>query len=111
MITEEQLTKTIKLVTQDAWKQGTHTTVNEMIEYIVRESLLNCVMPEIEHLYEEIEYLDEELHKYKNTEDAIQEYLPIKTTTEINPLRFKEPVYATENGRNEKPQRRAKAAL
>lgn len=47
MIDREELSRKIKLITQDAWSVGTNTTVNSMIEYIVKQSLF-VVLDELE---------------------------------------------------------------
>ncbi len=40
MISQEELAKHIKLITQNAWKVESNTTVNTICEYIIKESLL-----------------------------------------------------------------------
>lgn len=37
MLTKDNLSKQIKIIAQDAWKVETHTTMNSMMEYIVKE--------------------------------------------------------------------------
>ena len=39
MITQEELAKHMKLITQNAWREASNTTVNNVCEYICRESL------------------------------------------------------------------------
>lgn len=40
MLSTEDLTKQVKLIAQNAWRQETNTTVNSIVEYVVREALL-----------------------------------------------------------------------
>jgi hypothetical protein len=39
MLTQEELAKQMKLITQNAWREASNTTVNNVCEYICRESL------------------------------------------------------------------------
>lgn len=66
MITQEELAKKIKLVTQDAWKVGTNTSLNDMVEYIVRESMV-ILLKELEELQNIVDLTVEGLeHGSKN---------------------------------------------
>lgn len=51
MINQEDFAKQVKIITQNAWRQdsGGGTTLNSMVEYIVRESLAIILEAVIDH--------------------------------------------------------------
>ena len=118
MITPEQLTKHVKLCTQEAWRTGTNTTLNEIVEYILRETLLNCIMPEletlndrVEELYNENEVMKEFMAAYHEANDASPP-IPHGTVDLIKPhnMNIVKEVNNASNERGlQKSQRRAKA--
>ena len=48
MIKQEELAKQMKLITQNAWREASNTTINNVCEYICRESL-NIVLESLEN--------------------------------------------------------------
>ena len=60
MKTQEDLAKQIKLISQNAWRQDGNTTLNTMVEYIVREALV-LVMEIIVEQEARIEALEEQV--------------------------------------------------
>lgn len=54
MIDKEQLIKDIKVISQDAWKSDSNTTLNTMIEHICRDALL-LVVDAFEARFKELE--------------------------------------------------------
>lgn len=60
MITTEELDKKIKLFSQEAWRSEVNTTVNSMIEYVVKKTsdlLLDEVNEEIQELHYQLNKL------------------------------------------------------
>lgn len=70
MFTEEELAKQIKIITQNAWRQETNTTINAIVEYIVRESLniIAEVLLDHELRLEELEQQLEEQQQLNKSE-------------------------------------------
>lgn len=61
MYSSEELARQIKLISQNAWRQEGNTTLNSMVEYIVREAL-ELVMEIIIEQQTRIEALEELAH-------------------------------------------------
>lgn len=54
MIDKEKLTKDIRVISQDAWKSDSNTTLNTIVEHICRETLL-LVVDAFEARFKELE--------------------------------------------------------
>lgn len=67
MITQEDLAKHIRIATQNAWRQdnGGGTTINSMVEYIIKESLA-VVMEIILEQESRIEALEADVSSLEN---------------------------------------------
>lgn len=85
MLTKEELTLKVKVISQDAWKVGTNTGLNDMLEYICRESskllldhmtevaiLHNSIIEDLMDRVEELENANEDggLQKSKRNQKA-----------------------------------------
>ena len=72
MITEEQLSKIVTQVTQEAWRSGTNTTLNDTVAFILKQSLVNAILPELENLYDINEALNERIVELEENDDKEQ---------------------------------------
>lgn len=97
MLDRELVTRRIKAITDNAWRQdsGTTTTLNGMIEYIIREVTLDVLDP----IFVELET------SIKETDDLLHD-----VTVMMNAHILKEQRNG-KDGQLQKPQRGAKASV
>lgn len=49
-MTKEEFEKKIKVISDGAWGHGNNTTVNSLVEFIIREALWELVLPRLDAL-------------------------------------------------------------
>ncbi len=70
MIKQEELAKQMKLITQNAWREASNTTINNVCEYICRESL-NIVLESLQKDFDTtITWYDELAERMEKLENA-----------------------------------------
>lgn len=110
MITREELKTQARLFTQSAWKIDRHTTINDMIEYVVGEIsaiVADSCANEIDRLTEELKELKAQFNSLASDVEAEQ-----KDNQELVLTAFKiykEEIDGSKEGGLQKPQGRKKA--
>ena len=87
MISQEDLAKQVKMVTQNAWRVETNTTVNSICEYIVKESLLFVLASledELANINKRLDIFETSLNYLSNNQLSNERVMKVVEIGEIN---------------------------